>query len=70
MDLNRLTQKDMHDGKDRARSVQWSAPLVWRPGQKPSDEDIIITRFAKFYSSSYLRSTWGLRLGYFFFKNF
>ena len=44
MDLKRLSEKEMHEQKDKERTVRWLAPLVWLEGEKPSAEDVTVTR--------------------------
>eukprot|EP00092_Neocalanus_flemingeri_P024580 GFUD01026659.1.p1 GENE.GFUD01026659.1~~GFUD01026659.1.p1 ORF type:complete len:1744 (+),score=379.20 GFUD01026659.1:118-5349(+) len=43
MDLKRLSEKEMHEQKDRERSILWSSPLIWLQGHKPSEKDITIS---------------------------
>jgi len=43
MDLKRLSEKEMHEQKDRERSILWSSPLIWLDGHKPSERDITIS---------------------------
>eukprot|EP00090_Calanus_glacialis_P044057 TRINITY_DN7828_c0_g1_i2.p1 TRINITY_DN7828_c0_g1~~TRINITY_DN7828_c0_g1_i2.p1 ORF type:complete len:1480 (+),score=299.56 TRINITY_DN7828_c0_g1_i2:117-4556(+) len=43
MDLKRLSEKEMHEQKDRERSILWSSPLIWLQGHKPTEKDITIS---------------------------
>ena len=44
MDARRLTEKEMHEGKDREKTILWTSPLVWQPGSRPSEEELTLTR--------------------------
>ena len=65
MDLRRLTEKEMHEGKDRERTVLWTAPLLWQPGCKPAEADVTLTAESSATSVATavvtkLLPTWGL----------
>ena len=40
MNARRLTEKEMHEGKDREKTILWTSPLVWLPGSRPSEEQL------------------------------
>ena len=43
MDLRRLSDKEMHEQKDKERSIHWVAPLVWDEGPRPREADQTVT---------------------------
>ena len=43
MDLKRLSEKEMHEQKDREKSILWSSPLIWLQGYKPTEKAITIS---------------------------
>ena len=42
MDARRLTEKEMHEGKDKEKAILWTSPLVWQPGSRPSEEELTL----------------------------
>ena len=42
MDARRLTEKEMHEGKDREKTILWTSPLVWQPGSRPSEQELTL----------------------------
>ena len=43
MDARRLTEKEMHEGKDKEKTILWTTPLLWQPGHRPREEEVILT---------------------------
>ena len=43
MNLRKLSEKEMHEQKDKERSIQWVAPLVWEEGARVREEDQLVT---------------------------
>ena len=43
MNLRKLSGKEMHEQKDKERSIQWVAPLVWEEGPRVEEEDQLVT---------------------------
>jgi len=65
MDIKRLSEKEMHEQKDREKSILWSSPLIWLQGHKPTEKDITISSASmdtKISSAIIVKlfPTWGL----------
>jgi len=46
MDVKRLSEKEMHEGKDREFKVGWTAPIAWQGGigNKPTEDQITLNK--------------------------
>ena len=43
MNLRRLSDKEMHEQKDKERSIHWMASLLWEEGLRPSEAEQTVT---------------------------
>ena len=43
MDLRRLSDKEMHEQKDKERSIHWVSPLLWEEGRRPREAELTVT---------------------------
>ena len=43
MNLRRLSDKEMHEQKDKVKSIQWLIPQAWIDQQKPSEEETMLS---------------------------